>query len=437
MNIFEFFRKQQLTDTFAIEDYHRSKLIGHTKIVNFETNGPSTLRQEYQIPQTEAMLFGSIVDTLLTESSSFLNKYYIVEDEKSLTPSELKFVNFCVDNVIRVNDLTDKSLFAILDRCGFCSNMTKNVSGRLDKAKELFPIIEERLANYGKTFITAKQFEEATNCIEVLKTSEITKDIFANNKTVFYQVYLNDHVTKCLFDIIYIDPVKHEIHPFDLKCVSYPEHEFIKNSFYKFKYYRQAELYTALLKHSLQNVDFYESDSDEEKSVEWKIKPFKFLVINKDTLSPTLFSFPVIHNEAGQLQISNEKFVCNYKDIVQQIQWHVRNGQFMYSRDIYLQLMKNKKNKEKNFISVPIFSSSNEDAIIQTTTKPKPKLKLELTDLPSFYDIDESFVRWNSSGLQTGLLNAQDILDSYIAQTSDLSPSTTTSISSGTEQIPY
>ena len=425
MNIFGFFRKQQLSDMLAIEDYHRSKLIGHTKIVNFETNGPSTLRPEYQIPQTEAMLFGSIVDTLLTESSSFLDRYHIVEDEKPLTPSELRFVNFCVNNITRVHDLSDEFLLSLLDRCEFCSNMTKNISGRLDKARELFPIIEERLDYYGKTFITTKQFEEATNCIEVLKTSEITRDIFANNKTVFYQVYLNDHITKCLFDIIYIDPVKHEIHPFDLKCVSYPEHEFIKNSFYKYKYYRQAELYTNLLKYALQNIDPYESNSDERKSAEWKIKPFKFLVINKDTLSPMLFSFPVVYNENNQLQISNGKFVCNYKDIVQQMQWHIRNGQYTYSRDIYLQLVQNKKNKEKNFISVPIFSNSDKDIIIQTTTTPKFKTKCKTSEfIPSYF---------NEMLADTNNFWIDDRVTTSVASTSSSSATISVSESSDTE----
>lgn len=359
MNIFKFFAQSELKNRYDVQRYHLQPEIGHSKLVNFETKGPTTLSPSYTVQQTDAMLFGSIVDALLTQSQSFNEDYYVINGEYTLTPSEERFVQYCIDNEILLDTISDERLLQIMDICSFNANMTKNVSGRIEKTKKLRPLIQERMLNVRKIQITKAQFTAAADCVAAIQNSDVTKHLFEDNNHVFYQVSLCDERIKGLLDIVYVDPVQHKIHPFDLKCVTYPEREFVQNSFYKYKYYRQAEMYTKLLNDVVNTMLLY------TPSETWTVEPFKFLVINKDSLSPLIYSFPVVYDACGQLKITDNKTVRSYYDVVREMRWHINNGQYMYSRDIYLSLLKQSKQQQKDFVTIPIITADNVSATDQ------------------------------------------------------------------------
>ena len=359
--IFEFLYSRQLRKEEQVEAYHAASAIGHTKLVNFEIYGPSALRKDFRINTTDAMEFGSIVDTLLTRSSDFTNIYYIPSSKIKLTPSQSTFVDYIVEHKYNPYSFTDEELLAVLDHCKTYTTMTKNIAARIEKARVLFPLITERLQNADKKIITAEQFNTAMNCIEAIKTSDITKDLFVDEDKLLFQVelYLRELDVHCLFDMIYMDFKNKIIHPIDLKCTSYPERDFLSNSFYKFKYYRQAELYIYILK---QFLDFYDSE-------EWKIAPFKFLVVCKDTLSPMLYEFPVKYN-GEKLVISETREVDSMFKLLEDIRWHMYNQQYMYDKETYIQLFKQKKSKDKQFVVKPIITvpENERNIVLHTAT---------------------------------------------------------------------
>lgn len=381
--IFDYLQQRQLKTEEAVKRYHASKCIGHSKIVNFETYGPTALRDDFTLNVTDAMEFGSLVDTLLTRNSEFTNIYYIPSTDIKTTPSEIPFIEYFITNKINPYSLTDDELLEVMNCCKIYTIFTKNVDARIEKAKKLFPLISERLKNINKKIITKEQFQEALNCIETLKTSDITKHIFSDPKKVLFQVELESSSQQlhCLFDIIYIDFEHKTIHPIDLKCTSYPERDFINNSFYKFKYYRQAELYTQLLKAHL----------DYNITEDWSIAPFKFLVICKNTLSPMIYEFPVVY-EDNQLVISENKKVKQLNDVVDDMRWHLLNKQFMYDKDTYIELFKKRK-KHYTFITKRILDVSKEDASIKLHGVEGAQLNYEQPRISTRFHLDEAVLQ--------------------------------------------
>lgn len=340
--VLDFFIHNSISNPESVQQYHKSPEIGHSKLVAFEQNGPCILDPKYTVHTTAAMEFGSLVDTLLTQSDSFTSIYYIPQNNKKLTPTEERLVDYFVNIEALPDFYNDEDLLPLLNECGFYITMRKDVAGRIQKAKSLSPIISEIINNKHKKFITEEQLQSAMNCVETLHTSEITKDIFADPKLVFYQVACFDSHIKALFDIIYVDIKNHIIYPIDLKTVSYPERDFIKCSFYKFEYYRQAEMYYYILQNIVARM-----------REDWKIADFQFMVINKDTLSPLLYKFPIRYVN-GQLQISKNTFVKPFKDILTQMYWHMDNKQYMYDRDTYIELAKRANDEKTDLVTIDI-----------------------------------------------------------------------------------
>lgn len=395
--LFEFFLHHQLKTQEEVNRYHASPAFGHTKIVNFETYGPTTLRDDFVIKPTESMMFGSLVDCLLTRSNDFLSSYYVPTCKIKPTPSESTFVQYLVTHKINPYSLTDDQLTSILDTCKTYTIYTKNIEKRLEKAKLLYPLIDELLKNAHKQCISQQDLEEAVNCINTLKTAEVTRHIFEKPEHVLYQVeltddYLNVH---CLFDLLYFDFDNHVIHPIDLKYVSYPERDFITNSFYKFKYYRQAELYMKLL---VNNCKMYIVDDDS-----WTIAPFKFMVICKQTLSPMLYEFPIKYDN-DKLVISENKTVKRLEDVIEDIRWHLNNRQYMYDRETYIKLFQQSSN---DLVTTPIINVDDEtkNVVIKAPKKLKMSISTNVED-----DLIWDAPVFDFTTLPTGTISSDDII---------------------------
>lgn len=358
------FSQAELKTRYNIDNYHKSLQIGHSRLVNFEIYGPTSLRPDFEIKKSDAMIFGSIVDALLTRPEYFEDEFTVVSDDEKLSPSEKKLIDYCctIDDGLFLDWLHSsvsitEELPSIKDKLLDIMNaaeffMTRKNETRLNKIDEL----KSQIYTYyyssksDKQTITQTQCKEAAQCVEAIKNSELTKFIFEDPTLYYSQVQIFGNDTKALFDLIYIDPINKVIHPIDLKTTVKPEREFIANSFYTHKYYRQAEMYTALLRNWLNMQDLYD----------WEIADFKFLVICKDTLAPTLYSFPVRYTDDNQLIISKNKTVPPYTKIIADMCWHTNSKQYMYPRSVYIELLKH--NSDKNsFITIPIIDTSSEN----------------------------------------------------------------------------
>ena len=345
MNVIDFLRKNSKWNK---EDYFADSRIGHSDVVNFEKYGPKGLLTECKA--TKAMNFGSLVDCLLFTPEVFNNEFYICNFDDVLSEKQLELYNIFNENLfdsglpVYFSNRSEESDNFILSTCRlnkiYASFKDDTV---LQKVYNLFESFRKFQGNSSKISITADDYNQAVNIVNILKTGELTKKLFTNFKA-FYQVKMTKGNVRTLHDMILVDEKNHKIIPFDLKVTQSPESEWVENSFYKFRYYRQAEMYQDVLRWCISNCD----DCDL-----WEIDDFKFLVVSAQNSVPMIFNFPIKYNEEGNLVISKKgASVPKYIEIVNKIEWHRTNREFNYPENIINDIYSKQNTNQITYINI-------------------------------------------------------------------------------------
>lgn len=309
------------------EQYYRDfPAISYSKIAKFESDGPSSLITEFK-KSTDSMKFGSIVDTLLTNINEFDNKY-IVLDFKKPSDAICEIIEVLYAEVKdkpeypTLESLPHASLIAVMDMKGYRTTITPDA-----RLKYIFKdggAYFQYLKNAcDKEAVEVDTFQKAITLVNSIKQSKyVPKELFTKTKgvEVLTQSKLFLKNLKSMYDYIIINHNDKTILPIDLKIVDYKAAEFYR-SFFKFKYYRQAEVYTNLLKLVIE---------EEGSFIDYKILPFTFLVASKIENKVLQYQFtPVYVN--GELMIFDKAYP-SYITLIDQIQWHLDNKEFVYSR---------------------------------------------------------------------------------------------------------
>ena len=161
-----------------------------------------------------------------------------------------------------------------------------------------------------------------------LKTHPFTYQIFECNEDeeIFYQLKFKTEILgvncRCMFDIIKVNHKNKTVEPMDLKTTGAGEEDF-EQSFVKWNYWCQSGLYSDMLR-KVMILD--------ETFLSYDLLPFKFIVINKNNLTPLIWSV----GDYGVLQSEiKEKLGVTYLSLLQDASWHLQNGKFDYSRKSY------------------------------------------------------------------------------------------------------
>lgn len=313
------------------KDYWDNYLINHSKVVDFENNGPSTLVKPVT-KESKGIDFGNLLDTLVTDTTNFKNLYAVVDD--NIIPNE-KIQSFFKALVcfgaLELKSVDENYLLSEATRLELFPNCKKNetILNKIYSYSNYYEIVRK---NIRKKIIPREMYESATSCVGALRTSKMTSWVFDNKFDILYQIPIFSDLyggTKCKLDLLCVDSNNKKIYPFDLKFSSFPENQFIQQVFYKFKYYREAELYENILK------DFISRN----KFSDYEIEDFRFIVINDKTLTPIVYRFPVIYDECGNLKIGNVKTVKPIKDIIDDMRWHIDMDEYDYERSLYEKMM--------------------------------------------------------------------------------------------------
>lgn len=262
--------------------------------------------------ETDSLTFGSAVDTLITEGEEQFNKKFKVLDNNFTGKS--KEVLDCVSTMLIERNKTidaaieDDSIincfYAAFVDVDFYSNRTVE-----SKLRMFFTdgVIDSAVKEYIKskteddyTIISNDTLEDVLKTVNALKYDKFIGIVFATDDGLdrIYQAKfvttINGVEYKFMFDLLIIDHSHKVIMPFDLKTTSKPEYRF-PESFLKWRYDIQARLYCQGLNQIVQH------------SREWagyKVKPMKFIVVNKNSLTPLMFEFEDSFTK-GDIQYGN------------------------------------------------------------------------------------------------------------------------------------
>lgn len=313
------------------EDYWDNYLINHSLVVDFENNGPQCLCNPIQ-KTNNGIVFGNILDTLVTEPSEFDKRYFVVDDVKIPNEKINMFLKeFALWSMkIKLMEIDNDSLVAeALNRDIFpgCKKR-ETILSKLSSYSDYFDIL---LNNKYKKVIPSSLYKSVLDCVNALHSSNMTSWIFDGRYETLYQTIMFSSLyggVKCKFDILLIDSKNKKIIPVDIKYSSFPESQFIQQVFYKLKYYREAELYHNIIDYLIKS-----------NFPSYTVEDFRFVVINDKILSPTVYKFPVIYDENNYLKIGNVKTVRPISAVIDDIIWHRKIEEYSYDRSLYEKML--------------------------------------------------------------------------------------------------
>ena len=279
--------------------YRADEALSYSMLSKFDREGFKALSTLFDPISTPSLLFGSLVDTLLTNPSKFSEEFIIVS-EVNISDS-VKTVLEDIYATTKQKSLVDVP-DEVIHHCCKKNNYYIDDKWAAKRKKEiLLGVHYYNLLHKceGKKVISKELYDEALACKKALCTNPETSKYFMPDPEGkyenFYQLKFKGEYQgislRCMFDCLHIDYENKIITPIDLKTTSKMEYEF-PQSFITYRYGIQAQLYYYLLTSILIKDEYFK---------DFKVEPFKFIVINKDSLLPLVWEFKQSANEGYTL----------------------------------------------------------------------------------------------------------------------------------------
>lgn len=276
------------------EQYRADPALSYSTLARYEREGFDKLDHLFDKISTPALTHGSIVDCLITGDAEEFNERFLVanynvsdsgkEIYNVLAPLTADFAAF--------NDIPEETVSFAAQQSGFWKDPKWDKRRYLETIKtglpEYYDIMKQ---SEGKTVISAEEYQDAMNCVEALRTSPATSVMFAPNNPSsplqrFYQLKFkvsNQGVNyRVMADLIIVNYETKKIYPIDLKTSGKPEWHF-EDSFMQWNYMIQAQLYARAIKSNMMADEYFK---------DFELMPYRFVVVNKYTLTPLVWNFP-------------------------------------------------------------------------------------------------------------------------------------------------
>jgi len=310
------------------EIYRADNALSYSKLAQFHRNGPRALISNEKI-DTPSLRFGSLVDCVLTAPEEFADRFYVADIDK-FSDTIRKIVERIyleheewTDQICEINEDT---LIGILNEENYQSNWRDRtrIDKIIDLGQDYYTVLKY---STGKIVISPQEFSEASQCVMTLKTHPFSYQIFECNEDeeIFYQLKFKTKIDgipfRFMMDICKVNHKNRTILPIDLKT-SGKSSELFEKSFLDWCYWIQGGSYSAGLNKIISEDDYFK---------DFEIRPFQFLVINKNDLCPLIW----VMNEIETLRFTIENYGCNWRGLLSSANWHLQNGKFDYSRKSY------------------------------------------------------------------------------------------------------
>lgn len=313
------------------EQYRSDPAFSYSQIASFFREGPYSLIKTDK-SDTASLRGGSLVDTLLTAPEEFNDKFLISSIE---TPSEmvLKVLKVLWDTVndkkLDLEHIPDNIKLKAMNDNAFYTYW-KDIT-RLRKLQE-DGYEYYRLMSLGlnKIIVSEEDVKTAEACVRAVKENLTTSRYFLNNPfdkdtenlyQLKFKATINNYDLRCMFDIIQIDYKNKLIIPTDLKTTGKNEEEF-EHSFIQWGYFIQAELYSKILKYILSQDEYFK---------EFTVLPFRFIVVNKLSLSPLEW---IVTDDTYE-SLKKAGFPDTWK-LLEEMDWHFKQRIFNYTKESYI-----------------------------------------------------------------------------------------------------
>ena len=166
------------------ETYRADEAYSYSTIAKFDREGFEKLDSLFDRVESPSLLFGSCVDTLLTDGQEAFDARFFVADFPDIPDNIKKIVHEAFvlysNEYISLLDMPDEYIIPITETNEYQKNWRPETRAKVirEKGSEYYNLLY--LAG-DKTVITSSFYADVLACIEELKTSEATKWYFQDD----------------------------------------------------------------------------------------------------------------------------------------------------------------------------------------------------------------------------------------------------------------
>ena len=275
------------------EEYRADHALSYSTLAKFERGGFNELNKLFDKVESPSLTFGSAVDSLITGGEAEFNERFLVAEFPSISDNLIQIAKTLHarygETHRSVDTISDNILAEVGKECDFYAN-DKYANYRVKLIKENCNEFYNLLyLSANKTILDTQTYGDVLRAVEALRVSENTREYFNGNDPftpeieMLYQLKfkatLNGIDYRCMFDGLKVDHINKTIQPIDLKTSFKKEWDFYK-SFIEWNYQIQNRLYYRILLDNIKRDEYFK---------EFKILPYKDIVVNRYTLTPLVW----------------------------------------------------------------------------------------------------------------------------------------------------
>lgn len=307
------------------EEYRQDKAYSYSTIAKFDREGFDKLSSLFDRVETPSLTFGSMVDTLITDSQEAFDNLYTTADFPALSDTQEIIVKSLFksygEDYLSLEDIPDKMVSDVCIMYNYYANERYNNLRASKIKKDCSEYYDLLVLTKSKTLVDRDTYNDAINCAYTLKTSEYTKFYFENDNPFdnsverLYQLKFkgeyNGIPLRCMMDEVIVLHDKKIIIPIDLKTSSKKEWNFHK-SFIEWKYYVQSQLYWTILRQNLDKDEYFK---------DFTLLDYRFIVICRSSNKPLVWTYKDTQSTEPILYYGKDKqYKCrNWRTIVTEL----------------------------------------------------------------------------------------------------------------------
>lgn len=334
---------KNLTLNITDQEYRDLPYYNYSKIAKYARDGVKSLTTDEKIDNASIM-FGSLVDCLITDRNSFHDKYAVVHFNISDTIRPM--IDWLVGNdslkpLDPLDSLPTLVLKEVIDKFNFGGSNWKDetkIAKLIEGGKDYYTAC---IRNKNKTVISQNLFEEAMFLCNEIVNGIWTKKIFNKRDDDDYEFLyqskfvapyssqtiiplfpgscLNSFSTtiKGMIDILIIDHFRKRINIYDVKTTSSTLKEF-EESFFKWKYNIQNDVYKYIIEKVVAEDNYFEK---------YFVCDPIFIVASRYEKKVQMFDY--------QRSYLKENMNKKWYNLLRQMYWHDHTKNYDYEHDVY------------------------------------------------------------------------------------------------------
>ena len=311
-------------------DYRKDDALSYSTIARFAKEGFNGLNNLYDRIETPSLTFGSAVDSLITGGQEEFDNNFMVADFPPITDGVLKMIKYLFNTYKSVYrtllDIPTNVIIEASEIQKYQLNWKPETRAKVikEQGNTYYSLL---LAAGNKTVISVETKLKVDAAVRALHESQATSFYFLRNNPLDdsikreyqlkFKATLNNVDYRCMADLILVDNENKVIYPIDLKTSGHKEWEFF-NSFIQWRYDIQARLYWRIIRYNLDKDPYWK---------EYKLADYKFIVVNKESLTPLVWEFEDTQKEGTLMYgINKEIKLQDPCDLGSKLSYYLNNN---------------------------------------------------------------------------------------------------------------